>query len=77
MQPPLVEVVNAVCCVAILVLGAAYYVRTRHLDLSRRAADRRARLYVLLMVGVAVLGLGMRLGLGVRLAFDVAMFLQR
>jgi hypothetical protein len=57
--------------VAILVLGSAYYIRTRHLPLSRRGEDRRARLYVLLMGGVGVLGLS------VILAFDVAMLLQR
>ncbi len=71
MLPTPVEVVNEVCFVAILVLGSAYYLRTRHQPLSRRGEDRRARLYVLLMGGVAVLGLS------VRLAFDVATLRRR
>jgi hypothetical protein len=67
---PPVDVVNAVCCAAILALGSAYYLRTRHMDLSHRAADRRARLYVLLLCGVGLLGLGDRL------TFDVAILLR-
>ena len=70
MLPTPIAVVNAVCFVAILVLGAAYYVRTRRLPLSRRAEDPRARLYLIVMWGVGMLGLG------VRLAFDVAMLLR-
>ena len=71
MLPNPVSSVNAACLVVIVVVGIAYYIRTRHLPRSRQAEDRRARLYVVLMCGAALFGLS------VALALDGAMRQQR
>jgi hypothetical protein len=68
MLPLLVEALSGFCLLSVIDLGLAYYFRTRHMPLSRRAEDRRARIYVILMAGVTVIGLSVRLAfeLGVR-----------